>query len=74
MMVLSYLIGRRHMPIPYPLKKIAMYALIAGSIFLANGFLFDTDASVVGTILKSLILIGFGIIVWISEKPKKVVI
>lgn len=39
-MVLSYFLGRRYYPLPYDLKKIGMYTLVAGIIFV-SGILFE---------------------------------
>jgi len=72
MMVLSYLIGRKHMPIPYDLKNSALY-LILSIGFSVVFFYLLRDYFGIGSIqlylagiLMTVILIG---VIWYREQP-----
>ena len=68
MAVCSYLLAKKHFPIPYELSKILLYLLIMLGIY----FVVYTDH--LNTIINSLFLIGFLIFVYLLEKIKKPII
>ena len=46
MMVISYIFGQKFYPVPYDLKRIAIYFLIAATIYAASNFTGDLNAIV----------------------------
>ena len=64
MSVASYFIGKRHFPIPYNLKKIGLY------IFNMLGIYFFIYFSPENILFNVLLLVGFVIFVYLTEKPK----
>ncbi|WP_379087903.1 hypothetical protein [Pedobacter sp. UC225_65] len=43
MMVLSYVLGQKHYPIPYNLKKILAYLIVSTVIVFASFFIFNRN-------------------------------
>jgi len=64
MSVASYFIGKRHFPIPYNLKTIGLY------IFNMLGIYFFIYFSPENILFNALLLVGFIIFVYLTEKPK----
>ena len=64
MSVASYFIGKRHFPIPYNLKTIGLY------IFNMLGIYFFIYFSPENILFNALLLVGFVIFVYLTEKPK----
>lgn len=65
MTIYSYLLGKKHYPIPYPLRRIAFY------VGLALGLYFISINSSFGMAINSVYLLLFISIVYILEKPKR---
>ena len=51
MMVISYILGQKHYPIPYNLKKIGGYLLVATLIGFSSFFLFDRNIYIGNSLL-----------------------
>ncbi len=51
MMVVSYYLGQKHYPIPYKIKQIGLYLLLATTIAFASFFLFDRNIYIGNTLL-----------------------
>jgi O-antigen/teichoic acid export membrane protein len=68
MMVVSYLIGQKHYPVAYNLKKAFLYILLAPAIYFLSIL---PDWPVIGLkyFTNSLLLTGFLLIVYKTEKP-----
>lgn len=64
MTVASYFIGRKHFPIPYNLKTIGLY------IFNMLGIYFVIYFCPENILINRLLLVGFVIFVYLTEKPK----
>ncbi len=60
----SYFIGKRHFPIPYSLKRISLY------IFNMLGIYFFIYFWPENILFNTLLLVGFIIFVYLTEKPK----
>ena len=67
MTIFSYFLGKKHFPIPYNIKRIGLYLLVMLSIYL---IITITD---INMWINSLYLIAFIILIFILEKPKKIV-
>ena len=67
MVVLSYFLGRKHYPIPYPLARIATYFVLMMGLYV-----FSTLWPL-GMAANTLYLVTFISLVWILERPKKTV-
>jgi O-antigen/teichoic acid export membrane protein len=64
MMLISYFIGRKHHPIPYQLKKIAVYFIFAGGIFALFQFT-DSLSQPLALLLNTVLIAAFaGIAIW----------
>jgi len=68
MTISSYLLGRKHYKIPYPIKRIFLYLGLVFVLFFIS-VLFSLSI-----IIKSVFIFLFILITFIIEKPKKVVI
>lgn len=68
MTIASYLLGRKHYKIPYPIKRIFLYLGLVFVLFFIS-VLFSLSI-----IIKSVFIFLFILITFIIEKPKKVVI
>ncbi len=66
MTILSYILGNKHYPVNYDLKRILGYLSISISLFIVSSFI-EVDSSIVELILKNLVLLFFGFIVWTFE-------
>ena len=64
---IPYFLWEKHFPIPYNLKRIVLYLLVMLSIYLVITI---TD---INMWINSLYLIAFIILIFILEKPKKIV-
>ncbi|MDC0204224.1 oligosaccharide flippase family protein [Flavobacteriales bacterium] len=67
MTIASFYLGEKHFPIPYNLKRIGLYLLVMLSIYLIIAI---TD---INMWINSLYLLAFIILIFILEKPKKMV-
>jgi len=67
MTIASYFLGKKHFPIPYNLKRLGLYLFAMLSIYL---IITITD---INMWINSLYLIAFFILVFMLEKPKKLV-
>jgi O-antigen/teichoic acid export membrane protein len=68
-MVASYLLGQKHYPIPYNLKKFALYSIIAILIYVVLTWI-DIEAGILQFVIHNLfILLYVGLVYWM-EKPK----
>tara|TARA_B100001758_G_scaffold247879_1_gene268069 strand:- start:57576 stop:58997 length:1422 start_codon:yes stop_codon:yes gene_type:complete len=65
MTVASYVIGKKHFPIPYQIARISIYLIIMIAIYFIVYF-FDLNTGI-----NSIFLIGFIIFAYILEKPKQ---
>ncbi|MEX2484476.1 MAG: oligosaccharide flippase family protein [Brumimicrobium sp.] len=70
-MVASYILGQKHYPIPYNLKKFTLYALVALMFYFITVFL-DLQEGWVQYIVHNCIILIYVALVWWMEKPKKV--
>jgi O-antigen/teichoic acid export membrane protein len=66
MVVVSYILGKKHFPIPYQLEKILLYLLTMLFIFF---FIYNNYFNLG---INSLLLFGFIIFVYLLEKPKNI--
>jgi len=74
MSVLSYLIGRRYYQVPYQLKKVLFYLLLALGLYLLFDYLLPAFSATLEYGLKTLIILLFIALAWALEKPKKAII
>jgi O-antigen/teichoic acid export membrane protein len=58
-MVLSYLVGQRKNPIPYPLKDMAIYVVLTAVLFAAMQFSASRLSSVLSLVLNTLLIAVF---------------
>lgn len=64
MVVLSYILSRKHFPIPYRTGRILAYMALAGFIYVINK-LFLQNIQGVGKLLPFVLLLGFGgVVAW----------
>lgn len=70
MMIVSFGLSKVYYPIPYDLKRIALYLLLAGAIYLASGYI-QPEADWLKYGVAVLLLAFFGAVVWFSESRKK---
>jgi O-antigen/teichoic acid export membrane protein len=69
MVLVSYFLGRKHYDIPYPLKSIGLYVILALVIFVVASIEGKIGISV-RLIINTGLLAGFSIIVILREKDK----
>ncbi|MCB9174533.1 MAG: polysaccharide biosynthesis protein [Flavobacteriales bacterium] len=73
MMVLSFVLSRKHYPIKYDLYKVFLYLGLAFIIYLGSSYLMF-DSMVVKYATHSIIMMAYLAIIYFLERPKKVVI
>jgi O-antigen/teichoic acid export membrane protein len=56
MMIISYIIGRKHYPVPYEVKRIGLYLIISVAFSFITYYLFERDM-LIGTVFLLLFLI-----------------
>ena len=73
MMVVSYLIGQVYFPVPYNLKKMIFYPVLAISIYALMTGLWTliSPSPVVELVTGNLALLLFVSIAWVIERPQK---
>ncbi|WP_161889171.1 lipopolysaccharide biosynthesis protein [Pontibacter russatus] len=69
MALVSYLLGNRHYPIPYPVKTIVGYILLAaGLVWLALGV--EVENFWLRHLYHLAICAAFAVVVWLRERPR----
>jgi O-antigen/teichoic acid export membrane protein len=68
-MVASYLLGQKHYPIPYNLRKFGLYSVTALLIFLLFQ-LITIEFGIVQLVVHNLFIVGFVTLVWFMERGK----
>lgn len=73
MVLISYWLGQKHYPVPYPLGKMAFYLILAlGIYFLSNVLNLENQWLKYST--HTILMLLFMILVYVLEKPKKAII
>ena len=67
MMVASYFMGNKHYPVNYDLKRIFGYLGLSVTLYAISIFI-TTGINILDLLLDNLLLVGFGIVVWVLEK------
>lgn len=70
MMLISFALGQFYYPIPYDLKRIVAYLVVAGGIYALSVY-FQPDSEVLKYAFAVVLLIAFATFVWVSESRKK---
>lgn len=73
MMLLSFILSRKYYPIPYNLSRIFLYLGIAFGLYLFSEYI-SLPKGLIKYGGHSLVMIGFMTIIYLIERPKKVVI
>lgn len=68
-MVASYLLGQKHYPIPYNLRKFGLYSITALLIFLLFQ-LVTIEFGIAQLVVHNLFIVGFVALVWFMERGK----
>lgn len=66
-MILSYILGQKHYPIPYNLRKFSLYLLIALGIFVTCNFL-NIENVFQRLIFHNFLLISFAVMIYYFER------
>ena len=69
MVIVSYIIGQKYYRIPYPVKSIGLYVMMALTIFVVASFA-GNAALAVRLSINTLLLAGFSFVVYIMERKK----
>lgn len=72
-MVASYLLGQKHYPIPYNLRKFGLYSLVA-LVFYGLLSWIDIQPGWTQFIIHNLFILIFVALVWFMEKPSNTVV
>lgn len=70
MMVISYIVGQKVYPIKYNLRKAGLYIFSALGLFL-SGIFIDNESLLIQTLMRSVLIFLFVLLVWYMEKPVK---
>jgi O-antigen/teichoic acid export membrane protein len=73
MVAISYWLGQKHYPVPYPLRKMVFYLILALGIYALSDFLALQDLLLKYGTHTILMLLFMGL-VYVLEKPKKAII
>lgn len=68
MMTASYLIGQKKYPINYDIPRLSLYILCAAALY-GIAMLTTTGSAIVNFTVRGVLLIAFGALVWVKEKP-----
>lgn len=68
-MVVSYLLGQKHYPIPYNLRKFGLYSIVAVLIYLLLSWI-NIEAGIVQFVIHNLFILLYVALVYWMEKPK----
>lgn len=68
MMVASYIIGQKKYPINYHLPRLMLYIICAAALYV-GAMLITTDSEFINFMVRGVLLIAFGGLVWVKEKP-----
>jgi len=71
-MVVSYYVGQKHMPIQYDLKTIGLYTAVASLIYIISLFI-DTPYFVLNIILKTMLLLIFLVLLVKRDFPLRTI-
>ncbi|HRZ77111.1 MAG TPA: polysaccharide biosynthesis C-terminal domain-containing protein, partial [Bacteroidales bacterium] len=71
MMVMSYLWGQKHYRVPYDLKTMGLYTLLALAIFGISQWI-KMPGMALSLGLNTLLLVGFAGVVWVKEKANHI--
>ncbi len=74
MVILSYYIGRKHFPVPYPVKRIGFYLLTSLLLYWISEWLVGAESLPLKLSINTLIILGFILVIYVLEKPKKGII
>ena len=66
-MVLSYLVGRKYYPVPYPLLKLGKYASIAVLLYVVGEWMYFYDAMWLTYLSRVVLLGGYCAVVYFGE-------
>lgn len=69
MCLISYLLGQKHYPVKYDLKRLSLYFIIGITMYVISDLISDPYY-----LIRSLMLLGYISLVILIEKPKKSVI
>ena len=74
MMIISYYFGQYHYKVPYNLKKIILYFIAGGVIYLAS---IDFDATINYSVKQYgyhlFLIVSYIVLVYFVERPKKMI-
>lgn len=68
MMTASYLIGQKKYPINYNLPRLGLYILCAAALY-GGALLIATGSELINFTVRGVLLIAFGALIWVKEKP-----
>ncbi|MCL2414070.1 MAG: flippase [Bacteroidales bacterium] len=68
--VISYFLGQRHFPIPYPVKTLSRYLLFALALFLVHRYALNFDNAWISRTLGAMFLAVFALVAWYNERTK----
>lgn len=73
MTIVSYFWGQKHFPIPYQIGRIALYSVLAISLYFASMLFADLSLAIRLTINTLLILVYIGTVIFFERKnPLKI--
>ena len=73
-MIISYFLGQKKYPIPYDLKAVGKFVLVAGAIFALYWFWLRTlPSSILQMAVGSVLLAGYALIAWREIKSTKAI-
>jgi len=67
-MVASYLLGQKHYPIPYNLRKFMLYSAVALIFYFTAGWL-DLTEGITKISVHNLFVVAYILLIWWMEKP-----
>lgn len=70
MMLASYFLGQKHFPIPYHLKRMALYLGIAGLLYAISAII-TYPGDLIKYLCNSIMFVAYLGMIWKLEKPRK---
>jgi hypothetical protein len=69
MAILSYLLGQKFYRVPYDLKRMIVYPLLAVAIFLWGAKIEGLSVSLELVSKNGLVIVFLGLVYWMEKKP-----
>lgn len=72
-MIASYILGQKHYPIPYNLRKFVLYSILALAIYFVYSWI-EPETNILQIVIRNSIILAYAGFVYWMEKPRKKIV